>query len=952
MKKNAFLFSCLSIIILMLITQCKPVKTELSEDEFQDPSKDYRAMALWTWMNGYIDTAKLVFELEEMKDKGMRGAIIWDIGSLADPENIIPDGPAFLGKESLEYISLALKTCDRLGLDLGMVASSSWNAGGEWVAKEDASMQILSSRREVEGPGRKNIIMQAPVSRRGRVDTYSLISTLAMPFSDSVLTQDNIKSSINLDEFVRNDTLIEWDVPEGKWNVFSFYMCNTGQNLVCPSPNSDGLVIDHLSRIATERHFDSLLTRLDKVSTAESHLKILMLDSYEVWRMKDWTPGFIDEFKSRYNYDPVPYLPLLLGFEYNDTVVAERFRSDYSRLVSDLMIENHFAQSMEIAEKHGIQMLSEAGHGGSPRVDPLKALGNSHIPMGEFWNRQRFWVTKEAASAAHIYGRKLVAAESLTGWNHWQHGPADFKQLLDIAFCEGLNQIVFHTFAHNPAIAGKPGFTYHAGEHINVNTTWWEMVKPFMDYIGRCSYMLRQGLPVGDVCLYYGDQAPNLVPSKRIDPNIKQIFDDTQCLHCGQPKPVNPGKLPGFDYDYMNADIITNTLTVKNGKLVLPDGVSYRLILLPDREDISLEVLRKLERLVYNGAVIVGRKPLQSTSLKDYPDCDSEVKNLADKLWGDCDGINIQSNTYGKGIVYWGKSVQEVLEDLDIPPDLEIKNIENSDRHIDYIHRRTQSEEIYFISNSSQNSEKVSCIFRVDKNKVPEIWDAQTGLVQRKVEYSILENGISIEFVLDPLASRFVVFRNRTSGRNDDALTVDLQYGLSDENAKMILSGESDISDMWHISFDQNMGGPDSYLLKELTSWSDIDNDSVKYYSGTAVYSREFNIDSDLAEDNQVFLEFTDIQETARVFINGKDCGIVWLPPYRVNITPYIKTGSNEIMVKAINTWNNRIVGDQREPDKKTYTNTNIKNKFRESSPLLPSGLTGKAQLIFMKNVN
>ena len=264
--------------------------------------------------------------------------------------------------------------------------------------------------------------------------------------------------------------------------------------------------------------------------------------------------------------------------------------------------------------------------------------------MGEFWNRKRFWVTKEAASAAHIYGKKLVASESLTGWNHWQHGPTDFKQLIDRAFCEGLNQIVFHTFAHNPDAAGKPGFVYHAGEHINVNTTWWEMVRPFMDYIGRSSYMLRQGNFVGDACLYYGDQAPNLVPPKRIDPNINPIFNDSQCLHCGKPKPVNPGEMAGYDYDYMNADIITTAMQVEDGRLVLPSGQSYRVMLLPDRVDISLEVLKSLKKLVYDGAVIIGRRPERTTSLKNYPDCDKEVKSIADQLWDKIDGKTVFSN--------------------------------------------------------------------------------------------------------------------------------------------------------------------------------------------------------------------------------------------------------------------------------------------------------------------
>jgi len=325
------------------------------------------------------------------------------------------------------------------------------------------------------------------------VETFSLIASMALPYSGSKIIEQGFETAIRLDELTRDKNTIEWDVPAGDWEVFSFFSCNTGQNLVCPSPNSNGLVIDHLSRIATRNHFDSMLTRLSSISSPDNHLKILMLDSYEVRRMKDWSPGFIDEFTRRYRYDPVPYLPLLLGYQYKDSVVAERFRGDYSRLVSDLMIENHFGQSVEIAEKHGIQMLSEAGHGGSPRVDPLKALGHSHIPMGEFWNRQRFWVTKEAASAAHIYGLNLVAAESLTGWNNWQHGPADFKQLIDIAFCAGLNQVVFHTFAHNPEIAGRPGFTYHAAVPICCDKAFLSLMPAFIMVTRRLTLFLLNG---------------------------------------------------------------------------------------------------------------------------------------------------------------------------------------------------------------------------------------------------------------------------------------------------------------------------------------------------------------------------------------------------------------------------------------------------------------------------
>jgi hypothetical protein len=932
-----------------LLIQCTSQipSTGKLEAGFRDPSIENRPLAFWDWLNGYVDTTKMVFELEEMKRQGMRGAFIWDVGALSDPGKMIPAGPAFLGEQSLKTISLALKTAGRLGLEMGMIASSSWNAGGDWIGEADASKQLLSTVQMVTGPSKQRIKIGRPESEAGKDHASSLISSIAIPHSNSKKIDFTRDKAISLDEFRTSDQFIDWQVPEGKWDVITFFMYNTGQPLECPSPNSNGPMIDHLSQRATKIHFDTILTRLASISTPENRLKFLEVDSYEVWPAKDWTPGFIEEFKTRYGYDPKPFLPLLQGYRSNDSIVGERFLGDYNRLVGDMIIENHFKQATDIVNTNGMKLFAEAGHGGYPRVEPLKGLGNSDVPMGEFWNRQRFWVTKEAASAAHIYGKQVVASESLTGWNHWQHGPTDYKQLIDIAFCEGLNQIVFHTFAHNPAIAGKPGFAYHAGEHLNVNTTWWDMARPFMDYLSRCSYLLRQGNFVGDACLYYGDQQPNVIPPKRIDPNIKPIYNDDQCLHCGQPKPVNVGPLEGYDFDYINADIITSTLGVEDGKLMLPSGTSYRVMLLPDRTDISLEVLKSLEKLVFDGATVIGPKPERTTSLKNYPDCDNEVKTIAGKLWGQADGKNIFSNSFGKGKVYWGKTVKEVLEEMKVSPDLEVKGIDNSQYVIDYIHRRTATEDIYFVSNSSPAEQHVTCTFRVNANRVPELWDAESGLIQRSVKYSNVEGGISIELTMDPLASRFVVFKDISSGKNDKDLSADLQFGFSGHS---VGTAPIDITNNWTVSFDTVMGGPATYRMDKLMDWASADSTGVKYYSGTAAYTRQFTIEKGiLSRGTHAYVTFENIQEVASVSVNGKDCGIIWTPPYRTDITQHIKPGINEIRVQVTNTWNNRIVGDWRNPEKFQYIRTNAKSKFNAKSALLPSGLIGKGEILFLK---
>jgi hypothetical protein len=950
MKKNTIRFvkaaGMLTMVVLVLTAAFYPQRqTDQLEAQFINPPVDTRPLAFWDWLNGYVDTGRMVNELNEMKRQGMQGAFVWDVGALSDPAKLIPAGPSFLGDTSLSYMSLALKTAKRLNLNLGLFASSSWNAGGPWMKEEDASKELLSTKQTVNGGSKQRISLQPPVTKRGAVKIYSLITSIAVPHSAANEIDYASQKPIVLDPYTSDNKFIDWTVPAGQWDIISFFSCNTGQHLEVPSPNSDGLIIDHLSNRATRRYFDSILTKIKK-GIPNNQFAYYELDSYEVWAAKDWTPDFTTIFKKRYGYDPAPFLPLLQGYKSNDKRLGERFAEDYSRLVSDLMIENHYAQSVDIAARNGFKMFIEAGHGGYARVDPLKALGNSDVPMGEFWNRKQHWVTKEAASAAHIYGKKSVAAESLTGWQNWQNGPTDFKQLMDIAFCEGLNQVVFHTFAHNPAVAGKPGFAYHAGEHFNVNTTWWPMVRPFMDYISRCSYLLRQGNFVGDACLYYGDQAPNLVPPDRIDPNITPLYDEDHCLHCGQLKTVNPGKLPGYDYDYINADIIISRLQVKDGQLVLPSGQRYKVMQIPDRDKISLAVLRKLDTLVRNGAVIVGRKPEVSSSLQNYPACDKEVKMIADRIWGNCDGKTVLSNTYGKGKVYWGKTLKQVLEERGIAQDMELRGIDNADGHIDYLHRQTANEDIYFVSNSKPRSERVTCIFRVDKNSIPEIWDAATGQIQRDLSYSKTTNGISIDFEMDPVGSRFVIFKKKSaapSQRNESVY--DLQFGFNKTatGKKSVI----DISRDWNVYFDNAAGGPGAYHLDSLVSWTDIPVPGIQFYSGAAKYEKDFTVSSTvLSGKNKAFVTFDDIQEVAKVTVNGKDCGIVWTLPYKADITQYLVPGKNHIMVEVVNTWNNRIVGDLRNPGERQYTRTNIKYKFSAKSPLLISGVTGKAAVL------
>ena len=226
-------------------------------------------------------------------------------------------------------------------------------------------------------------------------------------------------------------------------------------------------------------------------------------------------------------------------------------------------------------------------------------------------------------------------------------------------------------------------------------------------------------------------------------------------------------------------------------------------------------------------------------------------------------------------------------------------------------------------------------------------------MIQHKIKYSKIDKGISIDFLLDPIGSRFVVFKKKSgeaygSGNN---LGYDLQFGFNqspkEEGKKSI-----DISYNWNIKFNSEMGGPASYHLDSLVSWNEINADGIKYYSGSASYEKDFMVNgNDIKNGTKAFVVFDDVQEMARVFVNGKDCGIIWTLPYKADITKYLKEGSNHISVQVINAWNNRLVGDVRNPDKKQFTKTNIKYKVKADNPLLKSGLSGKAKMFLIKQI-
>jgi hypothetical protein len=890
----------------------------LSEKDFFDPPLSARPSVLWAWLNGYVDRDQLTRELEELKAKGLGGAIIWDVGSLRDPNKIIPAGPAFLGPESVASISHAIDQAGRLGLELGLFASSSWNAGGAWIEPENASQQLLCSQLPVQGPGRVRTTVPLP---EGVTAHWRDVAVLAVPAGGA---------AVDISRHMDGDGRVDWDAPAGASRIMRFVASRTGQTLECPSPNSDGLIIDHLSREAATVDMTYILDRILSGRKSLGALKTFMLDSYELREAVDWTDDFVEAFRTRHGYDPVLYLPALFDPAALAPGIAGRFLYDYRKTVSDLIIENHFRAVRDLLHQYGVRLLAEAGHGGYARVDALKALGSADIPMGEFWNHQRFWVVKEAASAAHIYGRRIVDAETLTGWRNWQEGPAEYKRRFDIALCAGLNHPTFHTFTHNPPAAGRPGFVYHAGEHFNVNATWWDQAGPLIEYMARCDYLLQQGLFAADVAFYYGDQAPNLVPARRIDLDIEPIYPDTACLHCGQPRPIQTSSLDrGYDYDYVNSEVILDRMRVSGGRIVLPDGLSYALLVLPDRDDMPLAVLRKLGELVESGATVVGRKPVRAPGLAGFPACDDEVRALADGIWGACDGAAVKERAYGRGRIVWGIPLNDILRDRGLGPDFRALGVPNADQHIDFIHRSTGRDDLYFVSNSAKAAEAFDAVFRAGEDRTPEFWYPDTGRIMPCRSFARVEGGCRLTLDLPAYGSVFVVFRQ----------TPTPAACLSPEPLKAEDRPTVTIAGPWTVRFPPGWGAPGSVLWNGLIDWTGSEDPGIRYFSGTASYATEFEIDETLfGEGRGLLLDLGTLREVAEVTLNGRNLGILWKEPFRTDITGALRTGRNVLEVKVTNLWNNRFMGDLLDPGQKPYARTNMVLKPRD---LVPAGLFG-----------
>jgi hypothetical protein len=1003
------------LLIMLLVLGSLAGMVQAKEDlakNFAAPPDSARPWVYWFWLNGNITREGITADLEAMKRVGIGGALIMEV------DQGTPKGPvAFMSGEWRALFKFGVSEAQRLGLEVNMNNDAGWNgSGGPWIKPAESMQKVVWSETSVEGAKhfdgnlpqpetvegfyREIAVLAMPTPGAFRIESiqakagYGIDSNLKAPATNVVPPEMVIERGriVDLTSKMDKDGKLVWDPPAGKWTVMRFGHTSTGAKTLPAPDTGHGLECDKLSKEGSEAAFNGMMAKLiaDVGPLAGKSLVATHVDSWENGA-QNWTARMREEFQKRRGYDLLPFLPAMSGRVVQSLEVSERFLGDLRQTIADLIVDNYAGHLRDLARKNGMRFSIEAYGGPTDSVtDSGVYAGRADEPMAEFWvDGGMFHTCKAMSSAAHTYGKPVVGAEAFTAGDpeRFLLHPATIKAIGDRAMCLGVNRFVFHRYAMQPWLNPKPGMMMGPwGVHYERTQTWWEQTKPWHEYLARCHYLLRQGLFVADICYLPGG-----------DPNSRN----------------------GYDFDNCTSEVILTRMQVKDGRLVLPDGMSYRVLALQNMETMTPQLLRKIKELADAGAKIVGPAPNRSPSLTGYPQCDAEVKKLAAEMWAN-----------GKIVTH--KSPEQVLAEMGVPPDFKSK------ARLNYIHRVAGDTDIYFVANPQPRPVKTVAEFR-SPGRQPEFWRPETGLTERAAVFHERDGVVHVALSLQPSESVFVMFRKSgekvdpvvsvthdgqpvlpvaaAAGKvtvtkalygvlNDPARTRDVRnavqqrldagelefqvaqmaaggdpasgvvktlaieyttggkqltasatdpdiivltaFDLAEPQAEirrnargqLVLgawqpghyeikteSGHShgcdvptlpkvlEIGKQWQVKFDPKGGGPAEAAFDKLEDWSKRHEDGIKYYSGTAAYRTTFTLAGAPKQGTCVFLDLGKVAVMAEVSLNGKNLGVLWKPPYRVDATQAIKAGSNTLEIKVTNLPINRMIGDEFLPE-------------------------------------
>lgn len=939
-------------LILLSATSITGQETELYKG-FKNPEKEYYPRVWWHWMHGNVTKDGIKKDLEWMDRAGIAGFHQFNC-QLRPTDVIVKERVTLFSKEWDEAFSYALDVADSLGLEVSIASSPGWSVtGGPWVKPEDSQKKITWICKDVTGGKRVISPLPEPYTFAGplqdkvefpddkyKYQYYKDIAVLAIrkeAVQNSPKIEDWIqkigfevdnrkvlhspaasntegiarKDIIDISHFCKNGE-INWNCSEGEWTIYRFGYNLLGRMNGPVERAGKGLEVDKLNPETMERYYRDYLSIFDKVSGHRlgTTIKYVMIDSYEAGK-GTWTPKMREEFSKRRGYDLTPWLPVLTGLVVEDLEKSESFLGDWRKTLGELITENHYDLPAKILAEYGLKTHIESQEGYTGFIgDGMMPKRSAAVPMGAIWVKfnegwyAQNYVSKadirESAAAAHIYGGNICAAESFSVNSRptvkgyfpaYQCSPANLKRLADAALSQGLNRFIMHCSPHQPEDDKFPGLGLGSfGNWFTRHDTWAEEARPWHDYLARSCYMMQQGRFVADVAFLYNE-------------------DMNACASFGSRNIPAPAS---YGFDLINQDVLCNYLEIKDGKISNGKTCSYSLLMIdPEYRYMSVEVLEKLKKAADEGVQIIGHRPEGRLKLSDS---EKKFDRLVSQIWD-----------RGRGNVHETADAKDILTAKGISPDCIVEEKEGTDFY--QVHRQMDGTDIYWVANISPVACDANVSFRMTGRK-PMQWNAEDGSMQ-ELSYTMHDGRTDVSLHFNQDDSHFIVFADEI-----DCMT----YTIEKQN----LTSKEEVKGPWKIEFQPGRDAPESTVFETCGSYTESKIDSVKYFSGTAVWNTEFNFDPSTGKD--YILDLGRVEVMARVKINGKDLGLLWKAPYRVSIGKYLKSGQNRLEIAITNLWPNRMIGDSFKPKEKRLTYTPWQFYERDSE-LIPSGLLGPVSI-------
>jgi len=799
---------------------------------------------------------------------------------------------------------------------------------------------------------------------------------------DFVRNQDDQKAIsskdiVDLTAKMSPDGKLEWVVPEGNWCVVRFGYTTTGVTNGPATKEGIGLECDKMDTAALDLHFNSFPQKMiDAAGEFKGNtFKFLLIDSWECG-YQNWTSAMPGEFEKRRGYSLINWIPVLCGDVVENSELSDAFLYDFRKTIAELIENNYYKHFGELCHQQKIEFHAEIIYGDAnyPPLDILKTNSYVDLPMFEFWAGHNQLTYPEytpanqpeasfPAFAATLYNMPVFAAEAYTAMAHYSESPSDLKAFGDRAYCSGINQMILHSYVHQPADK-KPGMTLGSfASHFNRQNLWWQHASAWFDYHARIQYVLQRGITNADILYYVGDQLPQYIANKTVS-NLPSGYRAVAC----------------------NYDILKTKTTVKNGKIVLPQNQTYSLLVLPENPAMELPVLERLAELVEQGAVVYGAKPMRQLSYNGITKNKGAFEQLANKLWGNGNENAIVHNKVGKGLVINGQPIDQVIYELGLKPDFTTNDQDSL--NLMYIHKKVDGTDVYFVFNQQNSLLRRECLFRVE-GKTPEIWNPENGTIIKPAIYSCEKEQIRIPVTFAPNEAMIFVFRKSdnkdfiktVSFNNQQIFPVAKNKDNNNVVPSAIYSGSNFVfsteksgnyqfvsdkgktfaldltaSEVFEINnFTGQIEFKPAYQatippieITTLKALNNFDNNAIKFFSGTAKYTIKFSIPENYTTtSDSIDLSLGDIASTAKVTLNGKLLGYLWKPTYIFSVSKLLKP-ENVLEIEVANVYRNRIIGDLIEFGslKNVWTSAPIESFLDVNKPLKPSGLMGPMKLV------